>query len=115
PGTPDGPAAAFVRPHDIVLARPLDAAPSEDAVLPGTAAVRFISALGQRAAVELLYERKLIEVESSREKLNELGLRVGDRCAIRLGRPRIYAKPEAEASGPEHPPRLRLRRRPRAA
>ena len=35
-------------------------------MLPGTAIVRFISALGQRAAVELLYERKLIEAESSR-------------------------------------------------
>src|SRR5262249_41407029 len=84
PGTPDGPAVAFVRPHDVVLARPLNPEPTTDAVLPGTAVVRFVSALGQHAAVELLYERKLIEVETSREKLTALGLRVGDRCTISL-------------------------------
>ena len=65
-------------------------------MLPGTAIVRFISALGQRAAVELLYERKLIEAESSREKLTELGLAVGNRCTIGLRLPRIYAKTQVE-------------------
>jgi sulfate transport system ATP-binding protein len=118
PGTPDGPAVAFVRPHDIVLLPAARPQPTEDAMLPGTAVVRFISALGQRAAVELLYERKLVQVESSREKLAELGLHVGDRCTISLRLPRIYAKAHAERSaGAERPQRLRLRvrRRSRAA
>jgi len=118
PGMPDGPATAFVRPHDIVLSRAVNPEHSANAMLAGTAVVRFISALGQRAAVELLYERKLIEAESSREKLAELGLQVGDRCTISLRLPRIYSKTQAEqTSGEEHAhrPRLRARRRHRAA
>jgi len=111
----DGPGVAFVRPHDIVLAPADDQEQTEDARLPGHAIVRFISALGQRAAVELLYERKLIEAESSREKLKELGLGVGDKCTIRLRSPRIYPRAEAErqAKVVDRParPRLRLRRR----
>jgi sulfate transport system ATP-binding protein len=118
PGLPDGPATAYVRPHDIVLSRPVNPEPSRYAMLPGTAAVRFISALGQRAAIELLYERKLIEVESSREKLAELGLQVGDRCTVSLRLPRIYPKGEADqAAGAERVERrsLRMRRRYDAA
>jgi sulfate transport system ATP-binding protein len=117
PGTPDGPAVAFVRPHDIVLAAAANPQPSEDAMLPGTAVVRFISALGQRAAVELLYERKLIEAESSRERLNALGLQVGGRCTISLRLPRIYSKADADKTAGESAqrPRLRVRRRQRAA
>ena len=117
-GTPDGPAVAFVRPHDIVLSRPGNAPSTDDARLEKPAVVRFISALGQRAAVELLYERKLIEAETSREKLTELGLHVGDRCSISLRLPRIYAKADADrtkgAEG-QRGMRLRVRRRPRAA
>jgi sulfate transport system ATP-binding protein len=118
PGLPDGPATAYVRPHDIVLSRPVNPEPSRYAMLPGTAAVRFISALGQRAAIELLYERKLIEVESSREKLAELGLQVGDRCTVSLRLPRVYPKGEADqAAGAERVERrsLRMRRRYDAA
>jgi sulfate/thiosulfate transport system ATP-binding protein len=116
PGTPDGPATAYVRPHDIVLSRAVSPEQSQNAMLPGTAVVRFISALGQRAAVELLYERKLIEVESTREKLADLGLHVGDRCTISLRLPRIYPKTQAEQSAAaERSPRLRMRRRHRAA
>jgi sulfate/thiosulfate transport system ATP-binding protein len=113
-GVPEGPGVAFVRPHDILL-MPAEQLERIDApVLRGTAIVRFISALGQRAAVELLYERKLIEAESSREKLAELGLTVGSRCSIGLRLPRIYAKTQVEdqvnADGVRRP-RLRLRRR----
>src|SRR5262249_14486441 len=112
---PDGPGVAFVRPHDIVLAPPNGDEKTEDAKLPGHAIVRFVSALGERAAVELLYERRLIEAESSREKLKDLKLGVGDKCDIRLRSPRIYARAEAErqAKVVERParPRLRLRRR----
>jgi sulfate transport system ATP-binding protein len=114
PDMPDGPAVAFVRPHDIVVSRPTSP-DSADAMLPGSAVVRFISALGQRAAVELLYERKLIEAESSRDKLNELGLKVGDRCAISLRLPRIYSRAEGETDSVDRGQRPRLRRRRRAA
>ena len=118
PGTPDGPAVAFVRPHDIVLSSAVSPQPNGDAMLPGTAVIRFISALGQRAAVELLYERKLIEAESSRDRLNEIGLHVGSRCTISLRLPRIYSKADADkTAGTEggQRPRLRTRRRQRAA
>jgi sulfate transport system ATP-binding protein len=118
PGTPDGPAVAFVRPHDIVLSRAERPERTPDSMLPGTAMVRFISALGQRAAVELFYERKLIEAETTREKLNELGLQRGDHCTISLRLPRIYSKADADRSaGSDHSQRqhLRFRRRQRAA
>jgi sulfate transport system ATP-binding protein len=119
PGTPDGPGVAFVRPHDIVLSRPGKAGRNEDATLPGTAIVRFVSALGQRASVELLYEKRLIEAEIGRERLTELGLNVGDRCSISLRLPRIYGKTEVEEqtdirSPREKRPRMRFRPRPRA-
>jgi sulfate/thiosulfate transport system ATP-binding protein len=96
PGIPDGPGVAFVRPHDIVLARADAVARSRDARLPGVAMVRFMSQLGQRVSVELLYEKRLIEAETSREKLTELGLARGDRCIVSLRLPRIYPRREAE-------------------
>jgi sulfate/thiosulfate transport system ATP-binding protein len=96
PGVPDGLGVAFVRPHDIVVSRVEDREPGQDAKLPGTAFVRFISALGHRTAVELIYEKKLIEAEMAREKLTELAVSVGDKCTISLRLPRIYAKREAE-------------------
>jgi sulfate/thiosulfate transport system ATP-binding protein len=116
PGTPDGPGVAFVRPHDIVVSPAEKAQPNGDAMLPGTAIVRFISALGQRAAVELLYEKRLIEAEIGRERLTELNLAVGDRCTISLRLPRIYGKSEVEEQTDVRSPRekrLRLRLRPR--
>jgi sulfate transport system ATP-binding protein len=96
PGVPDGPGVAFVRPHDIVLSRPDDTVNGPDARLPGTALVRFMFALGRRVTIELLYEKRMIEAEITRETLEELGLRVRDKCAVRLRLPRIYAKREAE-------------------
>jgi sulfate transport system ATP-binding protein len=112
-GTRDGQGVAFVRPHDIVLASRDTEEATEDATLSGTAIVRFISALGQRASIELLHERKLIEADVPRETLNQLQLQVGDRCTIRLRLPRIYARAEAEREvrAIEHPPKRRLRLR----
>jgi len=92
----DGPAVAFVRPHDVLLTRADDRQGSTGTRLPGTALVRFISALGQRAITELLYERRLIEVEMTRQSLQELKLRVGSKCTISLRHARIYARQEAE-------------------
>ena len=96
PGVPDGTGLAFVRPNDIVLLPANDSQAGSDAKLPGTAIVRFISALGNRATVELLYEKKLVEAEIGRETLAELQLSVGAKCTISLRLPRIYAKREAE-------------------
>jgi sulfate transport system ATP-binding protein len=93
---PDGRGVAFVRPHDIVLSPPNDPEPTQDARLLGTAILRFISARGQRAVAELLYERRLIEAETTRESLKELGLSIGDKCTVSLRLPRIYARREAE-------------------
>src|SRR6185436_18129001 len=92
----DGPAVAFVRPHDVLLARADRAQTNTGTRLPGTALVRFISALGQRAVAELLYERRLIEAELTRQTLQELGLQVGSKCTISLRHARVYARHEAE-------------------
>ncbi len=92
----DGPAVAFVRPHDVLLARPDKRASLLGARLPGTALVRFISALGQRAIAELVYEKRLIEAEMTRQTLQELGLKNGSKCAISLRHARVYARQEAE-------------------
>jgi sulfate/thiosulfate transport system ATP-binding protein len=96
PGIPDGPGVAFVRPHDIVLGRADAVGRGRDARLPGTAMIRFVSQLGQRVSVELLYEKRLLEAETSREKLAELGLGRGNKCTVSLRLPRIYPRREAE-------------------
>jgi len=93
----DGPAAAFVRPHDVVLSRADRAAVEAGARLPGTALVRFMSALGERAIAELLYEKRLVEVEMTRQTLQDLGLKTGSKCTISLRHPRVYPRQEAEA------------------
>jgi sulfate transport system ATP-binding protein len=113
PGTPDGPGVAYVRPHDIVLSHAASSDRSADAMLPGTATVRFISALGQRASCELLYDQRIVQVETTREKLTQLGLNVGERCTISLRQPRIYPRAEAEKSARAegaHGARVRFRR-----
>jgi sulfate/thiosulfate transport system ATP-binding protein len=92
----DGPAVIFVRPHDIILWPGDRPAPSKDVRLPGTALVRFISALGQRAIIELVYEKRFIEAEMTREALQELALRTGSKCKISLRHPRVYSRREAE-------------------
>ncbi len=93
---PDGNAVAFVRPHDIVLAATAAEGPGEDALLPGTAIVRFVSSLGPRASIELLHEKQLIEAVISRETLKELELEVGSKCRIRLRLPQIFPKREVD-------------------
>jgi sulfate/thiosulfate transport system ATP-binding protein len=91
----DGPAVAFVRPHDIIVS-PTDAPVATGVGLPGTARVRFISALGQRAISELVYDKRLIEAEMTPQTLQELRLQVGSKCIIRLRNPRVYPRQQAE-------------------
>jgi sulfate transport system ATP-binding protein len=93
---PDGNAVAFVRPHDIILAATAGDGPSDDALLPGTAIVRFVSSLGPRASVELLHEKHLVEAVISRETLQELELAIGSKCRIRLRLPTIFAKTDVD-------------------
>jgi sulfate/thiosulfate transport system ATP-binding protein len=116
PSVPDGAAVAFVRPANVVLSKANGPVESEDPVLPGTAIVRFISALGPWASVELLYDKQFIEVEMVREKLRELELKVGDKCTISVRFPKIFARRQAERQvgdtvKTKHS-RMRLRRRP---
>jgi sulfate transport system ATP-binding protein len=91
----DGPAVAYVRPHDILLRRPNDHSRSDDAMLPGEATVRFVSALGAKAWVELSYQGQLVEAEITREDLAELEISRGKRCRLQLRLPRIYPKTHA--------------------
>jgi sulfate/thiosulfate transport system ATP-binding protein len=96
PQTPDGPAVAFVRPDHIVLLKVGAAPPQESVILPKTAIVSFLSALGSRASIELLYERQLIQCELSRDQLKELDIKVGSKCAIAIRYPRFFARQEVE-------------------
>ncbi len=89
----DGPALAFVRPHDVVLASPDAPGPSEDATLPGLGTVRFVSVLGPTAWVELVHGNRLIEAEIDRRRLEELELRVGRQYVVRLRLPFVFAAP----------------------
>ena len=92
---------------------------SADAMLPGTAIVRFISALGQRAT-----DRAPLRAQADRggddprDGSAQLGLNVGDRCTISLRQPRFYSRADAEKSARSegaNRARLRYRRRERAA
>ena len=90
PGVPDGPAVAFVRPHDVVLA-PSGARPGGDALLPGDAVVRFVSKLGNRASVELSWRGRLIRYAEVQ-------------AVSTAGRARAHAAVEAElGEGPDDP------------
>jgi sulfate transport system ATP-binding protein len=90
--TRNGPAVAYVRPHDTVLRRTDDRSRSDDAVLPGEATVRFVSALGPKAWVELSYEGRLVEAEITREILAELEIARGKRCRLQLRLPQVFPK-----------------------
>src|SRR5215216_4833897 len=76
-GLADGPAIAFVRPHDLVLRLPDDAEPSEDAKLPDAATVRLVTALGPKAWIELSYGKQVVAAEITRDALAELRVRHG--------------------------------------
>jgi sulfate transport system ATP-binding protein len=109
---PDGPGVVFVRPHDILLAPPRNAARGEAVQLPGKASIRFISTLGQRATVELQYEDRLVEAEIDRDRLRELELAIGNGCVLYLRQPRIYSKRDAETQtgiAKRAPARVKLR------
>ena len=91
-GLADGPAIAFVRPHDVVLCLPDNAEPSEDAKLPDAATVRLVTALGPKAWVELSYGSQVVAAEITRDALAKLGMRPGSRCTLQLRLPCFFAR-----------------------
>ena len=64
-------------------------------MLPGKATVRFVSALGAKASVELSYEGQLVEAEITRENLAELELSRGKHCRLQLRLPHIFPKQQS--------------------
>jgi sulfate/thiosulfate transport system ATP-binding protein len=95
-GARDGPAVAYVRPHDILI-WPMGSVPrSADATVSKPARICFISALGAKAAVELVYEGRLIEAEIPRDVLDESALTVGSRCAMQLRLPCVFPSSERQ-------------------
>ncbi len=79
----NGDAVAFVRPHQIGLARPN----GHDIA---RATVDSIIALGPTARVDLTFDDQRLEVLIDREELGDLGLSVGDPCAITITRAHVY-------------------------
>jgi sulfate transport system ATP-binding protein len=87
-----GDAVAYVRPHEIGIDN------LEHAGAPGSATIDSIIPLGPNARVDLTYGEQKLEVLIERERLQELGLTVGDTCAITITRAHIF---KTEAGRPD--------------
>ena len=85
----DGAAVAFVRPHDVELAR----VNGHD--VPNTGKVLGIHAIGPSARVEVDLNGIAIEAVMDRERLRDLNLAVGDRCVINLPQISVFGQQEA--------------------
>jgi len=81
----EGPALAFVRPHDIELL-------NGQAASPSAAQVRTIVAIGPTARIDLDYGGRPLEAVLDRNRLAALNLSVGDWCAVRFHRIRVFAE-----------------------
>jgi hypothetical protein len=79
---------AFVRPHDVELL-------NGQAASPSAAQVRTIVAIGPTARIDLDYGGKPLEVVLDRNRLTSLNLSVGDWCAVRFHRIRVFAQTPA--------------------
>jgi sulfate transport system ATP-binding protein len=78
-----GEAVAYVRPHEIGLSR----ANGHDVA---RATIDSIVPLGPTARVDLAYGEERLEVLVDRERLLELGLVVGDPCAVTITRAHVF-------------------------
>jgi len=78
-----GEAVAYVRPHEIGLSR----ANGHDVA---RATIDSIVPLGPTARVDLAYGEERLEVLVDRERLAELGLVVGDPCAVTITRAHVF-------------------------
>jgi sulfate/thiosulfate transport system ATP-binding protein len=85
----DGAAVAFVRPHDVELARP------NGHDVPNTGKVLGIHAVGPSARVEVDLNGIAIEAVMDRERLRDLNLAVGDRCVVNLPQISVFGQQEA--------------------
>jgi sulfate transport system ATP-binding protein len=83
-GQYDGEAVAFVRPHEIGLAK------LNGHNAGAGAKIDSIIALGPTARVDLAYDGQLLEALIDREQLAELELAVGQPCAITITRAHIF-------------------------
>ena len=103
-GLPEGPAVAFVRPHDVLLGPANEPEPGDDATLPGVGTVRLVTALGPKAWIEVRLGGQMIAAEISRDSLHELTLRMGSKCSVQLRLPRFFSRAEFAAfTGPVSP------------
>jgi sulfate/thiosulfate transport system ATP-binding protein len=84
----DRAAIAFVRPHDVEL---LNGQPAS----PNAAQVRAIAAIGPTARIDLDYAGQTLEAAVDRYRLAILNLSVGDWCAVRFHRVRVFPEPLA--------------------
>jgi hypothetical protein len=84
----DRAAIAFVRPHDVEL---LNGQPAS----PNAAQVRMIAAVGPTARIDLDYAGRPLEAALDRNRLAILNLSVGDWCAVRFHRVRVFPEPLA--------------------
>jgi sulfate transport system ATP-binding protein len=84
----DRAAVAFVRPHDVEL---LNGQPAS----PNAAQVRAIAAIGPTARIDLDYAGQPLEAALDRNRLAILNLSIGDWCAVRFHRVRVFPEPLA--------------------
>ena len=85
---PPGPGVAFIRPHDVILARPDSAPPQPPAAL---GRVTRIYVVGPGARIDLDLAGVALEAALDRERLAALGLNEGDSCLVSLDRARVFA------------------------
>jgi sulfate transport system ATP-binding protein len=97
----DGPAVAFVRPHDVELRK------GQPTSL-GAAKIRSIVAIGPTARIDLDYGDQPLEALLDRNRLAALNLSAGDWCAVRFHRVRVF--PEGEALPAAGTPRAAARK-----
>jgi sulfate transport system ATP-binding protein len=102
-GLPDGPAVAFVRPHDVVLRSVDDTEPSADATLPAAARVRLVTVLGPKAWVELSLGSQVIAAEVGRDVATELAIAAGKSYKVQLRLPRFFSKGSANVAATDAP------------
>jgi sulfate transport system ATP-binding protein len=69
-----GPAIAFIRPHDVTL--------SPDPEGPGN--VLGVITVGPQARIEVGLAGQILEAEMPRDRLAQIGLRLGHRCAVQI-------------------------------
>ena len=81
----NGPAVAFVRPHDVEIV----GGEVADAV---SGRVTHVHVIGPTARVELELAGYTLEALMDRERLRALGLLAGDHCRVRLPQVRLFAK-----------------------